>query len=202
MILAGPMRGPFDAGAIYHSGARHDCVDPARFPRSESPSAATWRRRLANGFRLRSPPGQRPPARSPGPAATNSGFASTIPSMCIALLNRQLVSQPVERRSMPRVEIRCPVHIKFAEKLLPATMRNISARGLQIEGDELPPCGTYSLGLRGRAQHRARRGGVANGQPRRHRSVRGAQLDVDHPVDRERGSEGQRLADADPVSQR
>jgi hypothetical protein len=44
---------------------------------------------------------------------------------------------------MPRVEVRCDVFLKFAENLSSAVMRNISARGMQLEGDELPPCGTY-----------------------------------------------------------
>jgi hypothetical protein len=61
----------------------------------------------------------------------------------LALINRELVSQPVERRAMPRVELRCPVHVKYGEHFEPATMRNISARGLQIEGERLPPAGTY-----------------------------------------------------------
>jgi len=61
----------------------------------------------------------------------------------LALINRELVSQPVERRSMPRVELRCPVHVKYGEHFQPATMRNISARGLQIEGEGLPGAGTY-----------------------------------------------------------
>ena len=44
---------------------------------------------------------------------------------------------------MPRVELRCAVHIKYAEHYQPATMRNISARGLQIEGEGLPPRNLY-----------------------------------------------------------
>jgi hypothetical protein len=61
----------------------------------------------------------------------------------LALINRELVSQPVERRAMPRVELRCPLHVKYGEHFEPATMRNISAGGLQIEGERLPPAGTY-----------------------------------------------------------
>ena len=44
---------------------------------------------------------------------------------------------------MPRVEHRCRVHIKCGGALSIATMRNISSRGLQVEGDELPEKGTY-----------------------------------------------------------
>jgi hypothetical protein len=71
------------------------------------------------------------------------GIAFDEPLDMVALLNRKLVSQPVERRTMPRVEIRCEVFVKFGENFCSATMRNISGGGLQIEGDELPPCGTY-----------------------------------------------------------
>ncbi|MES2001379.1 MAG: PilZ domain-containing protein [Pseudomonadota bacterium] len=57
----------------------------------------------------------------------------------ISLLNRKLVSQPGERRTMPRVELRCPVGIKWGINLAAGNLRNISARGLQVEGDGLPP---------------------------------------------------------------
>jgi hypothetical protein len=33
--------------------------------------------------------------------------------------------------------------VKWGTNLEPASLRNISARGLQIEGDALPPCGTF-----------------------------------------------------------
>ena len=61
----------------------------------------------------------------------------------LALINRNLISQTAERRTMPRVEIRCGLHVKWGASLSPAIMRNISARGLQIEGDALPPRGTF-----------------------------------------------------------
>ena len=44
---------------------------------------------------------------------------------------------------MPRLEVRCPLHLKCGEHFIIASLRNISARGLQIEGDELPPIGTF-----------------------------------------------------------
>jgi hypothetical protein len=44
---------------------------------------------------------------------------------------------------MPRVEIRCAIHIKAGGAFDRATMRNISANGLQIEGEDLPPRGTF-----------------------------------------------------------
>jgi hypothetical protein len=61
----------------------------------------------------------------------------------VALLNRKLVSQERERRTMPRLEVRCAVQVKCGGEIFIATLRNISARGLQIEGEELPAVGAY-----------------------------------------------------------
>ena len=61
----------------------------------------------------------------------------------VALINRNLVSQPSERRAMPRIELRCGLYVKWAANLEPATLRNISSRGLQLEGEALPPRGTF-----------------------------------------------------------
>jgi hypothetical protein len=44
---------------------------------------------------------------------------------------------------MPRLEVRCLAHIKCGEHFWPAVLRNISASGLQLEGDELPVVGTF-----------------------------------------------------------
>ena len=66
------------------------------------------------------------------------------------MINRNLVNQPIDRRAMPRVEIRCGAFIKRGEDFIAATIRNVSARGFQLEGDALPPVGTYvSLFLEG-----------------------------------------------------
>jgi hypothetical protein len=61
----------------------------------------------------------------------------------IALLNRKLVSQTPERRTMPRLEVRCLAHIKCGANFWPAMLRNISSGGLQLEGAEMPPVGTF-----------------------------------------------------------
>lgn len=61
----------------------------------------------------------------------------------VALLNRKLIAQASERRKMPRVELRCPVGVKWGGNLATASLRNISAQGLQIEGDGLPPRDTF-----------------------------------------------------------
>ena len=134
--------GPFDAGAIHHSGARQECSI-----RKISSLGVTLRSDLAlelgDQVAIELGTGQRAAGSVAWVSRGDLGVSFDNPVDVLPLLNRQLVSQPVERRAMPRVEIRCGVHIKFAEKLLPATMRNISAHGLQIEGEELPPCGTY-----------------------------------------------------------
>jgi hypothetical protein len=44
---------------------------------------------------------------------------------------------------MPRVEARCAVHVKCGGQFWLAALRNISARGLQIEGEDLPAVGAY-----------------------------------------------------------
>ena len=44
---------------------------------------------------------------------------------------------------MPRLEVRATAHIKSGENFRVAMLRNISSNGLQVQGDELPPVGTY-----------------------------------------------------------
>ena len=44
---------------------------------------------------------------------------------------------------MPRLEVRSPVHLKCGGQFFVATLRNISARGLQIESGELPEPGAF-----------------------------------------------------------
>jgi len=61
----------------------------------------------------------------------------------IALLNRKLVSQTPERRTMPRIEVRCLAHVKSGAQFWPAMIRNVSSHGLQLEGEDLPPVGTF-----------------------------------------------------------
>ena len=72
------------------------------------------------------------------------GLAFSSPVDVIALINRNLVAQPVERRQMPRVELRAPVHVKWAEHLEPATLRNISPTGIQLEAHRLPSLDTMA----------------------------------------------------------
>jgi hypothetical protein len=87
--------------------------------------------------------GQRPFGTIDWIAGGEAGIRFKQPIDMLALLNRTLVSQPGERRTMPRVELRCSVGIKWGISLAAATLRNISARGLQVEGDGLPPRDTF-----------------------------------------------------------
>src|SRR5262249_30193903 len=87
--------------------------------------------------------GQRPVGTVEWSARGEAGIRFKQPIDMLALINRKLVSQPSERRAMPRIELRCSPHIKWGANLEPATPRNILARGLQIEGDLLPPRDTF-----------------------------------------------------------
>jgi hypothetical protein len=134
--------GPLDPGIIYRFGQRKECSI-----RKISAFGATIRgdlgRAPGDDVAIELVTGQRPGAIVDWVRGGETGIRFTQPVDILALINRKLVSQPVERRTMPRVELRCRVHIKCGAALSIATMRNISARGLQIEGDELPPKGHY-----------------------------------------------------------
>ena len=86
-------------------GARRD----ARHRHRKPPPAAR--------SRWNSPMGSAPAERSIGSTGDELGIRFNEPLDILALINRTLVSQPVERRSMPRVELRCAVHIKYARAL-------------------------------------------------------------------------------------
>lgn len=66
------------------------------------------------------------------------GVRFTRPIDVMALITRQLVAQPADRRQMPRVEVRANAWLRRDERFHPAVIRNISAGGLQLEGDGLP----------------------------------------------------------------
>jgi hypothetical protein len=87
--------------------------------------------------------GHRPAGTIEWVAGGEAGIRFATPIDMVALLNRTLISQPGERRTMPRVELRCPVGMKWGVSLAAATLRNISARGLQVEGEDLPPRETF-----------------------------------------------------------
>src|SRR6266567_4217163 len=113
-------RGPLDTAAIFISGARQPCSI-----RKISALGVTVVSDLA-------------PALGEKVAVEFDDHVDMA-----ALLNRKLVSLTPERRSMPRVEVRSSAYLKWSQSLSLASLRNISARGLQLEGDELPTMGTY-----------------------------------------------------------
>jgi hypothetical protein len=137
-----PEKGPFDSGVLIDSAARTPCtirkisaLGATLLAEQNNAAGARVTVELGNG--------QRSGGTIEWVDRRELGvrFDETID--VLALINRGLVSQPVERRSMPRVELRCIVHVKYGEHFEPATLRNISASGLQIEGKDLPAVGTY-----------------------------------------------------------
>jgi hypothetical protein len=135
-------KGPFDPGAIHHSGMRRDCVI-----RKISALGATLGSELAPALGdkvvVELATGQRAAGRIAWTGRREVGVRFDDSIDVIALLNRKLVSQAPDRRTMPRLELRSIAHVKSGEHFWPAMLRNISARGLQLEGDELPAVGSY-----------------------------------------------------------
>jgi hypothetical protein len=135
-------RGPFDQGAIHHSGMRRECMI-----RKISALGVTLESELTPALGepvvVELASGQRAVGRIAWADRGEVGVKFDDSIDVIALLNRQLVSQVRERRTMPRLEMRTSVHIKCGEHFSGTTLRNISARGLQLEGDELPAVGAY-----------------------------------------------------------
>jgi hypothetical protein len=134
--------GPFDAAVIFDASQRRSCTI-----RKISTLGATLRGDLkkvpGDEIALELATGQRPAAKIEWVSAGEAGIIFKQPIDMLALINRNLICQPTERRAMPRVELRCQLHLKWGASLEPATLRNISASGLQVEGEFLPPCGTF-----------------------------------------------------------
>ena len=134
--------GPFDSGVIHDSGFRQECSI-----RNISALGATVQVSVQQApgelVTIELASGQRTPATVKWANGEESGLAFQKPVDVLALINRKLVSQPIDRRSMPRVEIRCAAFVKCGEDFMPASLRNISARGLQLEGDRVPAAGAF-----------------------------------------------------------
>ena len=134
--------GPFDPGAIYDNASRQECSF-----RRISALGATVRADIAKkpgeAVSIELGTGQRPAATVAWVRGGEAGVAFEQPVDLLALINRSLINQPAERRSMPRVEVRSPVVLRWAGRCEPATMRNISAKGLQVQGEDLPDRGTF-----------------------------------------------------------
>lgn len=135
-------KGPFDAAAIYHSGARLDC-HIRKISALGVTVATDLVPALGDRVAVELATGQRAPGKVAWSDHKELGIRFDDSIDVVALLNRKLVSQLPERRTMPRLEVRCLAHIKCGEHFFPAVLRNISASGLQLEGDELPAIGTF-----------------------------------------------------------
>lgn len=135
-------RGPLDSGSITLGGSRRSCSI-----RKISALGVTVGTDLAPALGDRASVelanGQRASGRIAwtGPNELGVRFDDSID--VIALLNRKLVSQERERRTMPRLEVRCAAQVKCGGQVSAAILRNISARGLQIEGESLPAVGAF-----------------------------------------------------------
>jgi hypothetical protein len=135
-------KGPFDAAAIYHAGARLDC-QIRKISALGVTIATDLAPALGDRVAVELATGQRAPGKVAWTDRHELGIRFDDSIDVVALLNRKLVSQLPERRTMPRLEVRCLAHIKCGEHFWPAVLRNISASGLQLEGDELPVVGTF-----------------------------------------------------------
>jgi hypothetical protein len=134
--------GPFDPGAIILSGSRQACAI-RKISALGVTVSSTLSPALGDRASIELATGQRAAGKIAWTAANQLGVRFDDSIDVIALLNRKLVSQTRERRTMPRVEVRCAVHVKSGGQFWPATLRNISARGLQIEAENLPAMGAY-----------------------------------------------------------
>lgn len=138
---AGP-GGPLDSGLIYGAGQPRECSI-----RNISTLGTTLRGDVGgtpgDNIAVELATGQRPAGTIEWVYGGEAGVRFKQPVDMLALINRKLVSQPSERRAMPRVELRCCVYLKWCANLVPATLRNISANGVQLEGDDLPPRETF-----------------------------------------------------------
>lgn len=139
---ADDMKGPFDDGAIYISGSRKPCTIH-KISALGVTIGSDLAPALGDKASVELATGQRAAGKIAWTARGELGVRFDDSIDVIALLNRKLVSQVRERRTMPRLEVRSPVHLKCGGQFWPATLRNISARGIQIEGGELPAIGSF-----------------------------------------------------------
>ena len=136
------LQGPFDAGVI-HDGTRKHCCSIRRISALGATLGGDVDIGRGEEVAVELANGQRPQGTVDWVDRGEAGVVFKQPIDVLALINRNLISQPTERRAMPRVELRCRLHLKWGASLAPATLRNISAKGLQLEGAELPARGTF-----------------------------------------------------------
>jgi hypothetical protein len=135
-------KGPFDASAIYHSGVRRDC-EIRKISALGATVASDLVPALGDRVAVELVTGQRAAGKIAWSDRGELGVRFEDSIDVIALLNRKLVSQTPERRTMPRLEVRCLAHVKCGQNFLPAMLRNISSGGLQLEGTDMPAVGAY-----------------------------------------------------------
>ena len=135
-------KGPFDPGAITVCGSRQPC-SIRKISALGATVTSTLTPALGDQASIELATGQRTTGKIAWTGRDEIGVRFDDSIDVIALLNRKLVSQTRERRTMPRLEVLAPVHVKCGGQFWLANLRNISARGLQIEGDELPSAGAY-----------------------------------------------------------
>ena len=135
--------GAYERGALIDDTGRRSCAI-----RKIAPGGATIEAAMGatpgTPVALELGNGQRRQGRVEWARSGALGIAFAEPLDIVALINRNLVAQPAERRAMPRVELRRPLHVKWCEHLEPAVTRNISSSGIQVEGARLPPVGTLA----------------------------------------------------------
>jgi len=135
-------KGPFDPGAITVCGSRQPC-SIRKISALGATVSSTLTPALGDIASVELATGQRASGKIAWTGRNELGVRFDDSIDVIALLNRKLVSQTRERRTMPRLEVRAPIHVKCGGQFWFATLRNISARGLQIDGDDLPAPGSY-----------------------------------------------------------
>jgi hypothetical protein len=135
-------RGPFDLSAIYHSGVRREC-EIRKISALGVTIASDLVPALGDRVAVELATGQRAGGKIAWTDRGELGIRFEDSIDVIALLNRKLVSQTPERRTMPRLEVRCLAYMKCGAGFWPAMLRNISSGGLQLEGSDMPAVGTY-----------------------------------------------------------
>jgi len=140
--LPADVLGSLDQVALYRAGQVEHCTLRKISPLGATLSGAAFLAQ-SDQVAVELATGQRAAGTVEWREGDEAGIRFKQPVDIVALLNRKLVSQVAERRKMPRVELRCHVGVKWGIELAAATLRNISASGLQVEGDGLPPPDTF-----------------------------------------------------------
>ena len=129
-------KGRFDEAAIIRNGIRRSCS-----LRAVSPLGAILNGQVgvanAELVSVELATGQRQLATIDLSTCGEARVRFSQPVDMLALINRTLLNQPSERRSMPRLELRCPVRLKWGGNTLDPELCNISAGGLQLRGGSL-----------------------------------------------------------------